>query len=59
MIFGVYMNDLLGGGSEEDCESLLVSLNKTFPTNDLDECIWYDGCGIEKNVELGKMKLSQ
>ena len=59
MIVGVYMDDLLIGGSEEDCESLLASLNKTFPTNDLGECTWYDGCGIERDVELGTIKLSQ
>ena len=38
MIVGVYVDDLLVGGSEEDCESLLASLNKKFPTNDLGEC---------------------
>ena len=59
MIVGVYVDDLLIGGSEEDCESLLASLNKTFPTNDLGECTWYDGCGIERDVELGTIKLSQ
>ena len=59
MIVGVYVDDLLIGGSEEDCESLLASLNKTFPTNDLGECTWYDGCGIERDVELGIIKLSQ
>ena len=59
MLVGVYVDDLLVGGSEEDCESLLVPLNKTFPTNDLGECTWYDGCGIERNVELGTIKLSQ
>ena len=32
MIVGVYVDDLLVGGSEEDCESLLASLNRTFPT---------------------------
>ena len=31
MIVGVYVDDLLVGGSEEDCESLLASLNKKFP----------------------------
>ena len=30
MIVGVYVDDLLVGGSEEDCESLLASLNKKF-----------------------------
>ena len=60
MIVGVDVDDLLVvGGSEEDCESLLVSLNKTFPTNDLGEYIWYHGCGIARNVELGTIKLSQ
>ena len=34
MIIGVYVGDLLVGGSHENCESLLLSLNKTFPTND-------------------------
>ena len=59
MIVGVYVDDLFIGGSEEDCESLLASLNKKFPTNDLGECTWYDGCGIERDVELGAIKLSQ
>ena len=56
---GVYVDDPLVGGSEEDCESLLVSLNMKVPTNDLGECTWYDGCGIERNVKLGTIKLSQ
>ena len=59
MIVGVYVNDLLIGGSEGDCESLLASLYKKFPTNNLGECTWYDGCGIERDVELGTIKLSQ
>ena len=59
MIVGVYVDDLLVGGSEEDCESLLASLNKKFPTNDLGECTWYDGSSIERDVELGTIKLSQ
>ena len=59
MIVGVYVDDLLIGGSEEGCESLLTSLNKKFPTNNLGECTWYDGCGIERDVELGTIKLSQ
>ena len=59
MTVGVYVDDLLVGGSDEDCESLLASLNKKFPTNDLGECTWYDGCGTERDVELGTIKLSQ
>ena len=59
MIVGVYLDDLLIGGSEEDCESLVASLDKKFSTNDLGECTWYDGCGIERDVELGTIKLSQ
>ena len=53
------MDDLLIGGSEEDCVSLLASLNKMFPTNNLGECTWYDGCGIERDVELRTIKVSQ
>ena len=45
--------------SEEDCESLLASLNKTFPTNNSGECTRYNGCGIERDVELGTIKFSQ
>ena len=59
MIVGVYVDDLLIGGSEEDCESLLPSLNRRFPTNNLGKCTWYDGCGIERDVEPGTIKLSQ
>ena len=59
IIVGVYVDDLLIGGPGEDCESLLASLNKKFPTNNLGECTWYDGCGIERDVELGTIKLSQ
>ena len=59
MIVGVYVDDLLVGGSEEDCQWLFASLNKKIPTNDLGECTWYDGCGIERDVELGTIKLSQ
>ena len=58
MIIGVCVDYLLVGGSQEDCESLLLSLNKMFPTNDLGERTWYDGCGIESNAELGTIKLS-
>ena len=54
----VYVNDLLVG-SEKDCESLLVSFNKKFPTNDLGKFTWYDGCGIERSVELGTILLPQ
>ena len=53
MIVGVYVDEFLIGESEEDCESLLASLNKTFPTNNLGDCIWYDGCRIERDVEPG------
>ena len=59
MIVGVYVSDMLIGGSEEDCQSLLASLYNTFPTNNLGECTWYDGCGIEREVEVGTLKLSQ
>ena len=58
MIIDVYMDDLLVGGSYEDCESLLLSLNEKFPTDE-GEGTWYDGCGIERNTELGTIKLSQ
>ena len=55
----VVVGGLFIGGSEEDCESLLASLNKTFPTNNSRECTRYNGCGIERDVELGTIKLSQ
>ena len=58
MIIGV-LDDLLVEESQKDCKSFLLSLNKTFSTNDLGECIWHDGCGIERNAELGTIKLSQ
>ena len=59
MIIGIYVDDLLVGGSQEDCESVLLSLNKTFLTNGLGEFTWYDRSGIERNAELGVIKLSR
>ena len=59
MTISVYVDDLLVGGSQEDCESLLLSLNKTVPTNDSREYTWYEGCGIERNAELGTIKMPQ
>ena len=59
MIVGVYVDDLLVGGAPEDCELLLSYLNKKFPTNNLGECTWYDGCAIERDMELGTITLSQ
>ena len=59
MIIGVYVDDLLVGGSQEDCESLLLSLNKTFSTDDLGECTWYSGWGFERNADLVTVKLLQ
>ena len=35
MIVAVYVNDLLVKGSQDGCESLLLSPTKTFPTNDI------------------------
>ena len=58
LIFGVYVDDLLVGESQKDCKPLLLSRNKKFPTNDLGEYTWYDGCGIERNAELGTIKLA-
>ena len=34
----VYVYDLSIGGSGDDCESLLASVNKMFPMNNLGEC---------------------
>ena len=59
MIIGVYMDVLLGGGSQENCKSLVLSLNKTFSANGLGECTWYERCGIEKNAEFSTIKFSQ
>ena len=58
LINGVYVDDLLVGGSQEDFKPLLLSRIQKFPTNDLGECTWYDGCGIERNAGLGTIKLS-
>ena len=59
MIISVCVDDLVVGGSQKGCESLLLSLNRIFPTNGLGECTWYDGCGIERNADSDTTKLSQ
>ena len=53
MIVGVYVDYFLIGESEEDCEPLLASPNRKSPINNLGECTLYDGCRIERDVELG------
>ena len=39
MIIGVDLDDPQVGGSQEDCDSLLLSVNKKTPTNDLGELL--------------------
>lgn len=58
MVVGVYVNDLLVGGSETDCMVLLAYLNKCFPTKNLVESTCYDGCGIGRDIALGTVNLS-
>lgn len=42
------------GGPEVEC------LNKKFRTNNLGaSCTCYDGCGVERNLELGTLRVSQ
>ena len=55
---GVCVDGLLVGGAQEDCLSLLLSLNKRFPTNDLGECTSYDGCGMERKVRYDQVVIS-
>ena len=57
MFISVSVDDLLVGGSQEECESLLLSLNKKFSTNGLGECTWYDRHGIERNTELASCRM--
>ncbi|CAB1104728.1 unnamed protein product [Ectocarpus sp. CCAP 1310/34] len=59
MIIVIYVDDILVAGSDEDCEELLASLNKKFPTKNLGECQWFDGCAIERDVEAGTLRISQ
>lgn len=59
MTVGVYADDLLVGGSEEDFEELLESLNKKFRTKNLGVCTWYDGCSVERDCELSTLKISR
>ncbi|CAB1106812.1 unnamed protein product [Ectocarpus sp. CCAP 1310/34] len=59
MIIVIYVDDILVAGSDEDCEELLASLNKKFPTKNLGECEWFDGCAIERGVEAGTLRISQ
>ncbi|CAB1114633.1 unnamed protein product [Ectocarpus sp. CCAP 1310/34] len=59
MIIVINVDDFLVAGSDEDCEELLASLNKKFPTKNLGECEWFDGYAIERDVETGTLKISQ
>ena len=59
MIIAIYVDDMLVAGSKEECNALLASLNRKFPTKDLGECTWYDGCGIKRDLESGTLTISQ
>lgn len=59
MIIVIYVDDILVAGSNEDCKELFASLNKVFPTKDLGECVWFDGCAVERDLEAGTLKISQ
>ncbi|CAB1105704.1 unnamed protein product [Ectocarpus sp. CCAP 1310/34] len=59
MIIVIYVDDILVAGSDEDCEELLASLNKKFPTTNPGECQWLDGCAIVRDVEAGTLGISQ
>ncbi|CAB1096091.1 unnamed protein product [Ectocarpus sp. CCAP 1310/34] len=61
MIIVIYVDDILVAGSDEDwdCEELLTSLNKKFPTNNVGECERFDGCAIERDGEAGTLRISQ
>jgi len=59
MIIVIYVDDILVAGSDDDCKELLASLNKAFPTKDLGECVWFDGCAVERDLEAGTLRISQ
>ncbi|CAB1114469.1 unnamed protein product [Ectocarpus sp. CCAP 1310/34] len=58
MVIVIYVDDILVAGFDEDCEELLASLNKKFPTKNLGGCEWFDGCAIARDVEAATLKIS-
>ncbi|CAB1101401.1 unnamed protein product [Ectocarpus sp. CCAP 1310/34] len=43
----------------DEVVELLASLHKKFPTKNLGEFEWFDGCAIERDVEAGTLRISQ
>ena len=55
----IYVDDIMVVASQQERDELLASLRKRFPVKDLVECTWYDGIGIETDLDNGACKLSQ
>ena len=49
----IYVDDIMVVASEQEREELLASLRKRFPVKGSGKCTWYDGIGIETDLENG------
>ena len=55
----VHVNDIKIGATTEITDSVVVDLNKRFPTKHLGEVTWYIGSEYRRDREQGILEISQ
>lgn len=59
MLLVVHVDDIFAVGEKERCEQFGKDLNQLVPVKSLGELKWYSGCYYERDVEKGRLKISQ
>lgn len=59
LLIVVHVDDLFSIGERERCVAFGKQLNEKVPVKDLGELKWYSGCYYERDVERGRLKISQ
>lgn len=59
MVVCCHVDDLFCIGVKERCEEFGKKLNEMVPVKNLGELKWYSGCFYERDMEKGRLKISQ
>lgn len=59
MLLVVHVDDIFAVGEKDRCEKFGEDLNKFVPVKSLGELKWYSGCYYERDVESGRLTISQ
>ncbi|CAM9903911.1 unnamed protein product [Pylaiella littoralis] len=59
LILVVHVDDIFAVGERERCDRFGMDLNKSVPVKNLGELRWYSGCFYERDMESGRLTISQ